>query len=796
MKKFLILLFYIGISAESLMAQGGFTTVTGTITDPNGVKWSCGTISAQLITAGGAAPTLNGGGFTTQTSPVSLGCPTTPGSGANGSFAMRLADSGVISPSNTTWRFTVNTTGNAPPLGTGPQSFTFTTAINCSTNTPSTCTSNQLDISTQLSALAPALGGGGGITTVGSNTDPSFPSGLLAWYRCMPTDTIASLKDYSGNNFNATGTVGTAPTILTGGGGCNFTGNGAISLPAFSSPVKTVQAVIGYQQSSNSNIFNAVVTSTTNALILMLCSGSSCLSEFGTETNVAVLRGFGSGAGGDDFKSRSFINGIAVVTMTLRSVPNGGDFLYINKIRVCAAAQVVTAPVCTGSAVSANITTGNFQMGGGAAGVGGVGVQSYFTGQIYDLAFYSTDFDDNTQAAGYQALATDATNRGITLGLGATDTGYQWVADGDSQTAAGGGVTTHYPAIIVNSLNQAFGTINNGGLGTTAFVAARLYPFQVASNFRINSSGNLVTEYLGVNDCGALQTGAQILQSKSTYHSGIRQLAAAGGFNVKTISMDHLSNTGADACKNSANSLQRQHWTEYTNWFIDIGASALGADGASVNTTFFVDGLHPTQASQYNYISPMVQRAINGLFGNQNFTSATTYASVAPAAVTITAASESGNTMTFTSASGAPVVGKCVTVTGVTPAGYNSLADGCWYVITSNGTTSWTAFNNTTGLGAGTVFGTFQVPQQADADNFAILNFGAGNHTLQPCWQWGAGLNYTVKNINAAGSTIVPFGSETIDGAANLAIAANQTRILQSVLVSPAAAGCNWKVIQ
>jgi hypothetical protein len=176
LSRVLIFLFLLA-TAPPARSQGGFTTVTGTITDPNGVKWSCGTISAQLITAGGAAPTLNGGGFTTQTSPVSLGCPTTPGSGANGSFAMRLADSGQISPSNTKWQFTVGTTGNAPPLGTGPQSFTFTTAINCSTNTPSTCTSNQLDISTQLSALAPALGGGGGSSSFPVTTPVTVNSG-------------------------------------------------------------------------------------------------------------------------------------------------------------------------------------------------------------------------------------------------------------------------------------------------------------------------------------------------------------------------------------------------------------------------------------------------------------------------------------------------------------------------------------------------------------------------------------------------------------------------------------------
>lgn len=161
-KLFLVACLLLG-AALPAAGQGGFTTVTGTITGPiDGIVWSCGSISAQLITAGGAAPTLNGQGFSTSTSPIALGCPTSPGTGAAGSFAMRLADSGVIVPSNTTWKFTVNMTpGIAPPAGTGPQSFSFTTAINCSTNTPATCTANSMDISTQLSALAPKLSNAG-----------------------------------------------------------------------------------------------------------------------------------------------------------------------------------------------------------------------------------------------------------------------------------------------------------------------------------------------------------------------------------------------------------------------------------------------------------------------------------------------------------------------------------------------------------------------------------------------------------------------------------------------------------
>jgi hypothetical protein len=187
MRKLLLGFFLYFIVAVPAQAQGGFTTVTGTITDPNGVTWACGTVSAQLITAGGAAPTLNGGGFTTQTSPVQLGCPTIPGSGASGSFVMRLADSGVIVPSNTTWKFTFGTPGTAPPLGTGPQSFSYTTAINCSTNTPTTCTSNQLSISTPASALAPAVGGGGNPPVAAISTQTLAPCVASPTFTTGPT---------------------------------------------------------------------------------------------------------------------------------------------------------------------------------------------------------------------------------------------------------------------------------------------------------------------------------------------------------------------------------------------------------------------------------------------------------------------------------------------------------------------------------------------------------------------------------------------------------------------------------
>jgi hypothetical protein len=199
--------FLLSSFAPPAQAQGGFTTVTGTITGAtDGLVWSCGTISAQLITAGGAAPTLNGQGFSTSTSPVALGCPTTNALPA-GSFSIRLADSGVIVPSNTTWQFTVSMApGIAPPGGTGPQSFTYTTAINCSTNTPSTCTANSPSISSQLSALAPKLSNAG-------SGSASFPVTTA-----VAVNSGGSITVNTGGSIGAAGTGTITATNGVGGG--------------------------------------------------------------------------------------------------------------------------------------------------------------------------------------------------------------------------------------------------------------------------------------------------------------------------------------------------------------------------------------------------------------------------------------------------------------------------------------------------------------------------------------------------------------------------------------------------
>lgn len=273
MRRFTFIAFVLGLAAPSLFGLGGFTTVTGTITDPNGLKWSCGFITAQLITAGGPGATLNGGGFTTETSPVQLGCPTSPGTGPNGSFVMRLADSGVIVPSNTTWRFTVNLTpGIAPPAGSGPQSFSYTTAINCSTNTPATCTSNQMDISTQLSALAPALssatssfplttpaivGNGGSITPTGTGSINAQGINILS-QGAIPGKTVGDgAMTTTSTTFSA---AGNSTSPATPAGTTTFNNETVVSIyevqAAFTPPgTPTFRSSVAYSAGNNMGIW-------------------------------------------------------------------------------------------------------------------------------------------------------------------------------------------------------------------------------------------------------------------------------------------------------------------------------------------------------------------------------------------------------------------------------------------------------------------------------------------------------------------------------------------------------------
>jgi len=153
----LILFYAILFFASAAWAQ--FTTVTGTVVDPNGLPYANGTIVPTLITS--ATPTLNGFAYTPPTQAVGLN--------SSGSFTMRLGDNSVLLPSGTQWNFQVCSAGGTvqPAGGKGPV---------CFFSGPITISGASQNISSTLNAAALALSSSAGSGLPLNNSPASLPS--------------------------------------------------------------------------------------------------------------------------------------------------------------------------------------------------------------------------------------------------------------------------------------------------------------------------------------------------------------------------------------------------------------------------------------------------------------------------------------------------------------------------------------------------------------------------------------------------------------------------------------------
>ena len=156
-------LFFGGICGGFLpltpLAAAQFTTVSGTVIDPNGLPYANGTISAVLNSS--TSPTLGGLPYQPPTQPTGLN--------SAGKFVMNLADNTQLLPGGTTWTFiTCSAAGTVQPAGgKGPVCFTVA-ALSIS--------GASQDISTQLQAAALSLANAVSVAT----TINSIPGALLA----------------------------------------------------------------------------------------------------------------------------------------------------------------------------------------------------------------------------------------------------------------------------------------------------------------------------------------------------------------------------------------------------------------------------------------------------------------------------------------------------------------------------------------------------------------------------------------------------------------------------------------
>lgn len=251
-------------------AEAQFTLVSGTVTDTNGLAYSCGTLSASIVNLNGQSLYLNGVQFSPQPGATKLGCPTDPTTSRTpGAFTLQLADNTQIKcgsgpniitcATQTQWLFTINSTGIQPPLGTGPQVCTAQFTISGATQTVAGSLSS-------CPALSTTVGSGGNIT---SGIYVSASCGALT--NCFQVK--ADAQWVIDATFNATSTVTTtagdiafsaaldATKISFGNTGCAF--STAVSCATYACPQTTIASV----NSAHSVTLSAACTASSSGSI-------------------------------------------------------------------------------------------------------------------------------------------------------------------------------------------------------------------------------------------------------------------------------------------------------------------------------------------------------------------------------------------------------------------------------------------------------------------------------------------------------------------------------------------------
>lgn len=121
LKNFALVLAGAFLFALPQSARAQFTTVTATVTDPNGIPYAGGVMNAILVPGASGGYTLGGQPYAGRVGPVTLD--------STGKFTAQFGDVTLISPGSPQWQITIDSASATvqPPVGTGPQSFSYTT---------------------------------------------------------------------------------------------------------------------------------------------------------------------------------------------------------------------------------------------------------------------------------------------------------------------------------------------------------------------------------------------------------------------------------------------------------------------------------------------------------------------------------------------------------------------------------------------------------------------------------------------------------------------------------------------
>lgn len=418
-------------------------------------------------------------------------------------------------------------------------------------------------------------------------------SGLMAEYRILPTETVASLVDYSNSGNGAVGTVGTAPTIATVTGGLVCTGIGAVKLPATLNSALTVQLYLSYPPNGNTQTTNGLLQGNGANAIQLVLYGSSVSDVWGPAINGNYR--IRSTSPGNTFKSAS--RDLFAGTNALTYLLDTNDRFFIG----------TQETDYVQSSNSAGLqTNGQYQLCGLTP--------TYANATIFYAVFYNRVLTTAEIAQNVQYMTNAMAARNVPLFPfpPITDRTNQIVCDGDSLTAGGASYCNNIQGVGIpsNAVSNAFiaPIYQTNDQGKQGGGAATIQPatFTVDSAYRTSAANNIAALWIGTNDNLA----------SLTYPLTRRYCTDRHKVGWKCIVGTMISRTSEDSTKNQLNALLRTHWPEFADGLMDFAANPnLGADGASANATYFSDGIHLTSTGSA-IINNIGQRAIDRVYGN------------------------------------------------------------------------------------------------------------------------------------------------------------------------------------
>jgi hypothetical protein len=279
---------------------------------------------------------------------------------------------------------------------------------------------------------------------------------------------------------------------------------------------------------------------------------------------------------------------------------------------------------------SATTAAGNFSIGTAA----GVYNSNNFVGKLAGAWFWTTQLSRGDIAAAHKYAFDFIHAKGVPNAYrSVTTSNPRILAVGDSRTF-GVNLTpsTVWPATMVLT-DTTYDRVNIGFPSATALDLCTQFDPLVTQQKGLGPIITMIWGWTNDSQMNPAQAPRDIANSMKCL---VQKAKLIGRVIVATdISLTVGGVTARyDATKNAVNAIVR---AEAFGWGVDNIADlatepVLGADGASLNTTYFVDGAHQTLAGEAK-LTPVMQDAANELLGsaesNHNATTAATYAEIA-----------------------------------------------------------------------------------------------------------------------------------------------------------------------